>query len=169
LLVKSLWGNIKPQETKMKSKREAIDRFFQSGCYAIAGVSRQGNKTGTAFFMEMQRKGFKVMGVNPHMKELSGQPCFPTVEALPDEVDALITTVKPDQTLSLVQAAEKKGIKNIWMQQGSQSKEAIAFCEEKGMNLIYKECLMMYCEPVDSIHKFHRGIKKLFGGYHKAV
>lgn len=151
------------------NKREAIDRFFGSKCYAIAGVSRNSQKTGTAFFMEMLGKGFKVVGVNPHMKELSEQPCYPNVDALPEEVDALITTVKPEQTLSIVKAAEGKGIKNIWMQQGSQSAEAIAFCQEKGMNLIYKECLMMYCEPVESIHKFHRGIKKLFGGYHKPL
>jgi len=148
------------------NKRPAIDRFFQAKKYAIAGVSRNEHKTGTAFLRELSRKGLDVVGVNPHMKEVEGKACFASVDELPEDIDALITAVKPEATLSIVKAAHQKGINNIWMQQGFQSVEAIDFAEQNQMNVIYKECLMMYCEPVDSIHKFHRGMKKLFGGYH---
>ncbi|MBB6482675.1 CoA-binding protein [Spirochaeta isovalerica] len=150
-----------------KNKRPAIDKFFASKKYAIAGVSRNPHKFGTAIVRELAGKNIDVVGVNPHMTEVEGKPCFAAVSDLPGDVDALITTVKPEVTLSVVQAAYEKGIANLWMQQGSQSDEAIAFAESKGMNVIYKECVMMYCEPVESIHKFHRGMKKLFGGYHK--
>jgi len=115
----------------------------------------------------MNGKGMDVVGVNPHMTTVEGKPCFSAVSDLPGDVDALVTMVKPEVTLSVVQAAHEKGIVNVWMQQGSQSPEAIAFAESNKMNIVYKECLMMYCEPVQSIHKFHRGMKKLFGGYHR--
>jgi len=55
------------------------------------------------------------------------------------------------------------GIKSVWFQQGSSSDEAIKFCEEKGMSVVSGECIFMFAEPVDSIHKFHRWIWKIFG------
>lgn len=150
-----------------ENKRPAIDQFFASKKYAIAGVSRNEHKTGTAFLKELTGKGMDVVGVNPHMKEVAGKPCYASVADLPSDVEAIITAVKPEVTLSVVQAAHEKGIKNVWMQLGSQSDEAIAFAKSNHMNVIYKECLMMYSDPVESIHKFHRGLTKLFGGYHK--
>ncbi|MGL1890049.1 MAG: CoA-binding protein [Spirochaetaceae bacterium] len=153
----------------MSNKREAIDTFLSVKKFAIAGVSRNENKTGSAFLKELTGKGLDVVGVNPHMKVIHGKPCFPSVSELPDGIESILTTVKPEQTLSIVKEAYKKGINNIWMQQGSASPEAIQFAENNKMNVIYKECIMMYCDPVKSVHKFHRGIKKIFGGYHKAL
>jgi predicted CoA-binding protein len=149
------------------NKREIIDNFFESEKFALAGVSRNEHKFGTTLFKEMKKRGLSVVGVNPYMTEILGSPCFPAIEDLPHDVDALITVVKPEEALTLIEAAHKRGIRKIWMQQGSQSEKAAAFCREKGINLIEKECLFMYLEPVESIHKFHRGIKKIFGGYHR--
>ncbi|MBN2617409.1 MAG: CoA-binding protein [Spirochaetales bacterium] len=151
----------------MNNKRVMINKFFESREFAIAGVSRNEHKTGSVFLKELKAKGLKVVGINPNMSEIDGEICFKSVSELPKSVDAIITTVKPENTLSVVKSALEKGITNIWMQLGSQSDEAIKFATENGMNVIYKECLMMYCEPVTSIHKFHRGIMKLFGKYHK--
>ena len=63
--------------------------------------------------------------------------------------------------------ANEAGIKKIWMQQGSESPKAIKFCKENGIELVEGECIMMFSEPVKSIHKFHRGLNKLFGKYPK--
>lgn len=151
------------------NKRKSIDGFFSAKKYAVAGVSRNENKFGNAILKELSGKGYRMVGVNPHMTEVAGLPCFASVSDLPADVDALITSVKPETTLSVVKAAHEKGIRNVWMQQGSQSEEAIAFAESKGMNVVYRECIMMYGEPVESFHKFHRSLKKLFGGYHKPL
>lgn len=51
------------------------------------------------------------------------------------------------------------------MQQGSESKNAIDLCVKNGINVIAGECIMMYAEPVKSIHSFHRWINKLVGRY----
>lgn len=151
----------------MKSKRPQIDQFFSAKKYAIAGVSRNEHKTGTAFYRELSKKGMDVVGVSPHMQELDGKPCFATVGDLPDDVESLILAVKPEQGIDIIKAAHSKGINNVWIQQGAQSDEMIKYAEDNNMNVIYKECVMMYSDPVTSIHKFHRGINKLFGKYHK--
>lgn len=151
------------------SKRDAIDAVLEAKTIAIAGVSRNPNKFGSAVFKELAESGKNVVGITPHMTSFLDRPCYPSVDALPGDVEALITVVKPAQTLILVKAAAEKGIRNIWMQQGSESNEAIAFCRESELNFVSKACVMMYAEPVKSIHRFHRGLARLFGTYRKAV
>ena len=57
------------------------------------------------------------------------------------------------------------GVKNIWMQQGSESENAIEFCNKNEINVIHGECILMFAEPVKSIHSFHRWVNKLIGKY----
>lgn len=150
------------------SKREAIDAVLKAKTIAVAGISRNPNKFGSVVFKELAESGKNVVGITPHMTSFLDRPCYPSVDALPGDVEALITVVKPDQTLLLVKAAAEKGIRNIWMQQGSESDEAIAFCLQNDLKAVSKACVMMYAEPVKSIHRFHRGLAKLFGKYQKA-
>ena len=39
-------------------------------------------------------------------------------------------------TERVVVEAEAKAIRNVWMQPGAESPQAVAFCHEKGMNVI---------------------------------
>ena len=148
--------------------RKTMNAVLGAPVIAVAGVSRNRNKFGSALFRELSEKGLNVVALNRHMDSFEGQPCYKGIEDLPAEVGSLITVVKPDETRKLLEAAEKKGIRKIWMQQGSESAEAVAFCEEKGLEYVQKACVLMYADPVGSIHKFHRGIAKLFGKYLKA-
>jgi predicted CoA-binding protein len=49
------------------------------------------------------------------------------------------------------------------MQQGSESEKAINYCNENGIDVIHGECILMFAEPVESIHKFHKWLWKIFG------
>ena len=149
------------------NKREAIDAVLGAKVIAVAGVSRNPNKFGSAVFTGLAESGKNVVGFTPHMTSFQDRPCYPSLDALPGDVEALITVVKPDQTLLLVKAAAEKGIQNIWMQQGSESEEAVTFCLQNGLTLVSKACVMMYTDPVKSIHRFHRGLARLFGTYQK--
>jgi hypothetical protein len=46
------------------------------------------------------------------------------------------------------------------------SKEALDELRDSGINFITGECILMHYKP-DSIHKFHRGLKKFFGRFPK--
>jgi predicted CoA-binding protein len=89
--------------------------------------------------------------------------CYRDVASLPAGVESLAIITKKDKTESLVDAAIARGIKNVWIQQMSETPAAIDKATKAGINLIYKKCLFMFSEPVSGMHKFHRSIKKLFG------
>ncbi len=147
--------------------KEKIDRFMACNRFAIAGVSRSKNKFGNMVFREMKKKGYNVVPVNPCLDSFEGERCYRSIGELPPDVDALIVITKPEVTTGIIKDAKEKGIKNIFLQQGSQDRAIIeSESGSEGMNLISRHCILMFAKP-SGIHKFHGSILKLFGLYPK--
>jgi predicted CoA-binding protein len=143
-----------------------IEQFLSNQPIAMAGVSRNPKKFGRAAFEELMRKGINLIPVNPNMDTVNGMVCYPDVAHLPEEAKALIIMTKKDQTANVVKEALAKGIKHIWIQQGSETPEAMQAAKGSDVNLVTKQCILMHHKP-DSFHKFHRNLKKFFGGLPK--
>jgi uncharacterized protein len=145
---------------------EQIDSFLSAKKLAIAGVSRNPKKFGHQVFTELRQKGYKVIPINPTTKEIAGEPCLKSVDELPADIESLLIITPKGQTDIILRQAIQKGIKNIWVQQMSETPETLKIAEEHSKEIIYGKCIFMFTEPV-SIHKFHRGIMKLFGALPK--
>lgn len=142
------------------TKQNIID-FFKSEHVAVVGASAKSKKFGNDIIKELDKKGFKVYPIHKTANELEGFKCYPTVNDLPDEVNSIHISTNKKFTNDIVINAKNKGIKNIWVQQMSENDETPSLCNE--CNLIVKECLFMFLDPVKGLHKFHKGVKKLFG------
>ena len=145
------------------TSQKSVDQFLSCKNLAIVGVSRKVSKFGNTVYKELKNKGFNVYGVNPNMESIEGDKCFKSLKELDGKVDGVVNVVSPNQTKSVVVEANEIGIKNIWMQSGSESEDAIKYCKENGINEINKECILMFADPVNSIHGFHRWIWKVLG------
>ncbi len=143
-----------------------IEEFIGSGPIAMVGVSRNPKKFGFAAFRELREKGMDLIPVNPHAAEIHGVKVFKDVKSLPSEVKGLLVMTSKSQTQSVIKEAKEKGIRNIWIQQSSESNEALKELEGSGMNYVTGQCILMYYKP-NSIHKFHGAIKKFFGRWPK--
>jgi predicted CoA-binding protein len=134
--------------------------FVESKTYAIAGVSRNNKKFGNYVFRKLKEKGYEVLPVNPNTTEIEGTACYADISSLPSNIEHLIVLTPKNQTLQVVDAAVSKGIKNIWVQQNSETKEVMEYASNKSNNFIFKKCIMMYAQP-KGMHKFHRFINDL--------
>jgi uncharacterized protein len=143
-----------------------IENFIASEPIAMVGVSRNPKKFGFTAFRELKEKGMKIIPVNPHASEIHGVKTYPDVKALPSDVMSLIIMTQKSQTAGIVKDAKEKGIRNIWIQQMSESKDALKELEGTGINAITGQCILMYYKP-HSIHKFHVALKRFFGRYPK--
>jgi uncharacterized protein len=139
-----------------------INEFLDSQPIALVGVSRNPKKFGYAAFKELKEKGMKIIPVNPKADEIMGEKSYPNVKMLPPEVQSIIVFTKKDQSATVVRDAKEKGIKQIWIQQMADSKEAMEELKGSEINFITGECILMHYKP-HSIHKFHRSLKKFFG------
>jgi hypothetical protein len=150
----------------MKNK-EAIDNFLQKKRIAIVGVSRAGKKFGNIAYRELKAKGYKIFPINNKTDRIEDDICYPSLRDLPEPVDGVLIVVPKNQTKQIIQEAYTEGIKNIWIQQGAESKEAIDLCKNEKINCVYGQCILMFAEPVGLPHNIHRCIWRLIGKYPK--
>jgi hypothetical protein len=146
----------------MTSKR-AVDEFIAQESLAVVGVSRSGRGFGNAAVRELRANGYRVFPVHPTAGELQGLPCARDLASLPGPVDGVLVVVPPEQTEGVVRDAAVAGIRRVWMQQGSSSPQALELCAENGIEAVHGECILMFLRAGPAIHRFHRGLRRLFG------
>ncbi|MDP4282753.1 MAG: CoA-binding protein [Bacteroidota bacterium] len=146
----------------MKANREAIADFLSINRLAVAGVSRNEKKFGRVAFNELRKKGFDVLPINPNAENLDGVTCYKDVISLPSDIDRLLIITPKKETENIVKQAIDKGIKKIWIQQMSDTKESLELAQSNGLDPIQGQCILMWVQPVQGFHHFHRSLKKLF-------
>ena len=140
-----------------QSTRADVENFVGQHKLAMVGVSRDTKKFGNAAYKALKEKGYQVYPINRNVETIEGDRCYPGLGALPETVDGVVIVVPPAETEKVVREADAAGIKNVWMQQGAESDEAVQYCQAHG------EGIMMFAPPVTSVHRWHRGAWKLFG------
>jgi predicted CoA-binding protein len=145
------------------TRKSDVDGFLKQQKLAVVGVSRQKTKFGSTICHELKKKGFRVFPVNVHMETYDGERCYPDLKSLPEPVDGAVLVIPPAQTEQVVKDAAAANVPLIWMQQGSESQSAVQFCNDHNITVITGQCILMFLEPVTSVHRFHRWLWKLFG------
>jgi predicted CoA-binding protein len=134
----------------------AIEQFLEHEAIAVVGVSRtRGFANGAVKALRLS--GHRVFPVNDQADEIDGERCFRSVSAVPERVEAVLVVVPPARSADVVRECAKLGIRNVWLQQGAESPEAVGVAREAGFECIARECILMYARP-RGIHRFHRWI-----------
>ena len=146
-----------------KTTKNAATDFLSHRTLAVVGVSRSGKKFGNAVVKELTAKGYRVVPVNPNASDIGGTRCYPSLQRIPEKIDGVVTVVPPAETSRVVREAHDAGITRVWMQQGSESAEAISFCRDHGMQEVHGECILMFAPEASFPHRTHRFIRGMFG------
>lgn len=141
-----------------------IDDFISLKRIAVVGMSRSGKKYGNYATKELVSKGYEIYPVHPEAQEIDGLKCYPSLASLNGKVDGLWISIPPQKVNAVLEEAAEIGLKNIWLQQGAWSKDVQQTIDRLNLPVVSKKCILMYAQPVKSMHKFHRTIKNVFGG-----
>lgn len=144
---------------------QSVRDFQQAKRLAVVGVSRSDKKFGTTIFIELKARGFEVYGVNPQLDTVAGDKCYASLSELAGKVDGVVICIPPQKAAGVVREAAAAGIRNIWLQQGSQSLETRKAAQEAGVTPVEGKCILMYAGEVKSFHAFHKFFAKAFGQY----
>src|SRR5262249_23799117 len=136
---------------------------------AVVGVSRDPKDFTRVLFAEFRRRGYDAVPVNPHLSEVDGLPCYPSLTSLPQPVDGVLMMTKPSVTRDVVQDCARAGVRQVWMHRGigagAVEDSAVKFCTNEGMDVIAGECPFMFFPDTGWIHRAHGFCRKMFGGY----
>lgn len=117
-------------------------RDIKEKVIAVLGVSRDPDKYGHRIFRELLERGYAVHGVNPAGGAVLGKKIATALEAVTPVPDLVVTVVPPAATEAAVETCGRLGIREIWMQPGSESAAAIARATTLGMAVTHHACLM---------------------------
>ncbi len=144
-----------------------IQTFVHSEPFVIYGVSSNKLKFGNSILKELSKRGYTLFAIHPTQEEVDEKPCYKSFSDLPQKPESAIICIKPEKTNLLLDELKEKGIKNIWFQKGSATKEIVAKAQKMFPTVVHGKCILMFTKP-DGFHKFHANMVKFFGQFPKS-
>jgi predicted CoA-binding protein len=85
----------------------------------------------------------------------------------------VIVMVGQDRAAGVVRQAVTRGVGHVWLFKGlggdgAVSDEALALCEQHGIEVVAGACPLMFLEPVGWFHRIHRSARRHNGSLRAA-
>lgn len=116
---------------------DKIDAFLAGNPHAVVGASQDRSKYGNKVLRAYMQDGREAYPVNPTTQEVEGLKAYPDLASLPTSVHGISVITPPQVTESIIEEADRLGVKHIWLQPGSESQEAVDMAEQQGINVIH--------------------------------
>jgi len=146
-----------------------ICEFFNSGRIALVGVSRNAKDFTRVLFREFLARGYDAVPVHPGVGDIEGHPCFARIQEITPPVEAALLLTAPQVTIEVVRDCAAAGVTRIWMYRGTGagavSREALAYCQANGIQVVAGECPMMFFPDAGFPHRFHGFLRRITGRY----
>jgi predicted CoA-binding protein len=116
---------------------------------AVVGASRDPDKAGGSVPEGLQRRGFRIIPINPYAETLFGEKVYRSLLEVPEKID-LVDVFRPAADApEIARQAVQIGAKALWLQEDIRSPEARAIAEAAGMDYVEDECTAV----VASLHR----------------
>jgi predicted CoA-binding protein len=120
---------------------------------AVVGASRDPRKAGGSVPEGLQRRGFRIIPINPFADELFGERVYRTLAEVPEKID-LVDVFRPAADApEIARQAVAIGAKALWLQLDITSADARRIAEAGGLDYVENECTAV----VASLHQIKRG------------
>jgi uncharacterized protein len=90
-----------------------------------------------------------VYPVNPRLQEVDCDKCYASLVEIPVKVDIVDFVVPPKATEEILKQCKELGLNRIWLQPGSESEIALAYCQENNLKVIHGICVMLSREKLN--------------------
>jgi acetyl coenzyme A synthetase (ADP forming)-like protein len=133
--------------------RAAVASVLQPRSVALVGASRRPGSVGAEVLRSLVEAGFKgeLYPVNPAAETLRGLPAYPSLEAVPGEIELVVVAVPAAAVAAIAREAAAKGARALVVlsagfsetgEEGTaRERELLAVCREYGMRLVGPNCL----------------------------
>ena len=121
---------------------EVIDEILEkTKTIAVVGISNKPERPSYGVSAQMQRRGYRIVPVNPVLKEVLGETCYPSLKEIPFPVDMVNVFRASEFVPKIVEETISIGAKYLWLQEGVIHPEAMAHAEANGIRVVADLCL----------------------------
>ncbi|MEX0773005.1 MAG: CoA-binding protein [Balneolales bacterium] len=115
---------------------------------AIIGCSAEPNRTSFGIARQMQRKGYRIIPVNPNYDEVLGEKCYDNITSIPEDLKFDIAVIFRNKAHtkkmvdSIVERSQATGQNPIiWTQLDVSSPEAERLADMYGLSYVKNHCI----------------------------
>jgi predicted CoA-binding protein len=120
-----------------------IQRLLALRRVAIVGASDDPARASFAIASYLVGHGYEVIPVNPNHQRALGLRCYPSLEAVPGEVELVNVFRRPEFCEDIAQQAVARGARGLWLQSGIASPGARRLAGAAGIPYIQDRCIMV--------------------------
>jgi predicted CoA-binding protein len=132
-----------------RGSKEVLER---STTIAVVGASRDPDKAGGSVPFGLQKRGFRIIPINPFADVLFGETVYRTLADVPEKID-LVDVFRPAADApEIARQAVAVGAAALWLQLDIRSDEARRIAEAAGLDYVEDECTAV----VSSLHRIKK-------------
>ncbi|MEV6591474.1 CoA-binding protein [Streptomyces acidicola] len=108
--------------------------------WAIVGLSSNQNRAAYGVAEVLQRFGKRVVPVHPKAETVHGETGYPSLDAIPFEVDVVDVFVNSELAGPVADEAAAIGAKAVWFQLGVVDEQAYERTRAAGLDMVMDRC-----------------------------
>ena len=111
---------------------------------AVVGLSSKPDRPSNDVATFLQRRGYRIVPVNPNETEVLGERAYASLLEIPEEIRIDVVDVfrRASETPPIATDAVARGAKVLWLQDGIVNEEARRIAEDAGLDVIMGVCIM---------------------------
>ena len=123
--------------------RELRALLGEAHTVAVVGLSSKPDRPSYGVAEYLQEHGYTIVPVNPRETEVLGEPAYPSLRELPQDmhIDVVDVFRRAQETPEVARDAVAIGAKVLWLQEGIVNDEAYRIADEAGLEVIMGVCI----------------------------
>ena len=108
---------------------------------AVVGISDKPDRPSNEVASVLKAKGFRVIPVNPTIREALGETAYGTLSGIPVKVDLVDVFRRSEDVPPIAEEAVRIGARFFWMQEGVRSERACEILDAAGIPWVMDRCV----------------------------
>jgi uncharacterized protein len=126
----------------LKDDNNAIrEVLIHAQAIAVVGHSDRPNRTSYQIAQFLRQAGYTVYPVNPLVKTIDGQPCYPSLQDVPEKIDIVNIFRRSEYLPEIIAAAIAVNAKTVWAQLSIFDQASAQQALDAGLNVIMDACI----------------------------
>ncbi len=119
-----------------------VDRILdEAKTVAVVGLSGNPDRSSHYVALYLQEKGYRVIPVNPMLREVLGEKAYGSLTEIPGGADLVDVFRESVAVPGIAEEAIRIGAKFFWMQEGVVSEQARKMLEAAGIPVVMDRCM----------------------------
>jgi uncharacterized protein len=109
---------------------------------AVVGLSSKVSRPSHGVAAYMQRRGYRIIPVNPHEDAVLGERAYADLASVPEPIDIVVIFRQARHMPEIVESAIRRQARVIWMQEGLAHEEAATRARAAGLEVVQNRCIL---------------------------